>query len=200
MTGVAFERATITRTDMTGVLRDPSVDAQSRADGLAERALDANAWAESGGVFGQPAMFDGEDLRPLSDRLKGLRLPGLSARHACLAGMDLRGVGLQGASLEGSDLRGCDLRGADLRGARLNGVLLNKADLRGANLGALALGKNRSMPVMLIEANLRFARLEGADLEGARLDGADVSGARIDAASLTDEQRLAISPPAAIAA
>ena len=83
---------------------------------------------------------------------------------------------------------------------RLNGALLNKADLRGANLGALAIGKDRSMPVMLIEANLRFARLEGAILDGARLDGADVSGARIDAASLTEEQRQAIPTGADMAA
>jgi uncharacterized protein YjbI with pentapeptide repeats len=56
------------------------------------------------------------------------------------------------------------------------------------------------MPVMLIEANLRFARLEGAILDGARLDGADVSGARIDAASLTEEQRQAIPTGADMAA
>ena len=186
---------------MTGALRAPTADARSRAADLAERALDANAWAESGGVFGAPAAFDGEDLRPLEGRLEGLKLPGMSARHACLAGMNLRGVGLQGAGLEGADLRGADLRGADLRGARLNGALLNKADLRGANLGVLPLGLDRSMPVQLTEASLRYARLEGAILEGAVLEGADVVGARIDAGSLSPAQHQVVGPrPVAAAA
>ena len=56
------------------------------------------------------------------------------------------------------------------------------------------------MPVMLVEANLRFARLEGAMLHGARLDGADVSGARIDPGTLNDEQRRAIATSVAFAA
>jgi len=83
---------------------------------------------------------------------------------------------------------------------RLNGALLNKADLRGANLGALAIGKDRSMPVMLVEASLRFARLEGTLLDGARLDGADVAGARIDATALSDDQRESLRRPVAAAA
>ncbi|QLQ14085.1 MAG: pentapeptide repeat-containing protein [Brevundimonas sp.] len=88
-------------------------------------------------MLGQPAVLDGEDLRPLSDRLKGLKLPGMSARNACLVGLDLRGIGLQGANLEGADLRGVDLRDADLRGARLSKAVLNRADLRGCQLGPL---------------------------------------------------------------
>jgi uncharacterized protein YjbI with pentapeptide repeats len=51
------------------------------------------------------------------------------------------------------------------------------------------------MPAMLVEAILRFARLEGAILDAARLDGADVSGARIDPESLTAEQRQVIRIP-----
>ena len=200
LTGVTLELADTKGADLTGVLRSPGEEALARAEELAERALDANAWAESGGVFGEPATFDGEDLRPLGDRLKDLKLPGLSARHACFAGMDLRGASLQGAGLEGADLRGCDLRGADLRGVRLNGALLNRADLRGANLGALAISKDRFMPATLVEAILRFARLEGTIFDGARLDGADVSGARVDPEALTTEQRQAILTSAEMAA
>jgi uncharacterized protein YjbI with pentapeptide repeats len=200
LTGVTLELADTRGADLTGVLRSPGDEALARAGILAEKALDANAWTESGGVFGEPAVFDGEDLRPLGDRLKDLKLPGLSARHACFAGMDLKGASLQGAGLEGADLRGCDLRGADLRGVRLNGALLNRADLRGANLGALAISKDRFMPAKLVEAILRFARLEGATLDAARLDGADVSGARIDPESLTAEQRQVIRIPDDMAA
>lgn len=200
LTGVTLELADTRGADLTGVLRSPGDEALARAEVLAEKALDANAWTESGGVFGEPAVFDGEDLRPLGDRLKDLKLPGLSARHACFAGMDLKGASLQGAGLEGADLRGCDLRGADLRGVRLNGALLNRADLRGANLGALAISKDRFMPAKLVEAILRFARLEGATLDAARLDGADVSGARIDPESLTAEQRQVIRIPDDMAA
>lgn len=90
LTGVTLELADTKGADLTGVLRSPGDEALARAEVLAEKALDANAWTESGGVFGEPAVFDGEDLRPLGDRLKDLKLPGLSARHACFAGMDLK--------------------------------------------------------------------------------------------------------------
>ena len=70
---------------------------------------------------------------------------------------------------------------------------MNKADLRGANLSALMIGRDRSIPVMLVESSLRFARLEGAELDGARLDGADVPGARTDAASFSEDQRRMIA-------
>jgi uncharacterized protein YjbI with pentapeptide repeats len=176
LTGVAMETANTERTDMTGSLREPTREAMARAAEFMERALDGNAWAESGGVLGGPANFDGEDLRPLGARLKGLKLPALSARGACLVGMDLTGVALQGANLEGADLRGAGLRGADLRGARLGGALLNQADLRGAILSPLPLGGGRSMPVDASHASLRYARLEGTDMTGVNFTGADLRG------------------------
>ncbi len=200
LTGVAVERARTERADLTGALRAPTPEALEQAGALLERALDANAWTESRGVFGAPAQFDGADLRPLGDRLRDLKMPGLSGRGACFVGMDLRGVALQGACLEDADLRGCDLRGADLRAARLSRALLHKADLRGALLEPLPLGGGRSAPVLLIGAGLRYARLEGAALAGARLDGADVSGARIDPGALDDTQRLSLAPAPAAAA
>jgi uncharacterized protein YjbI with pentapeptide repeats len=55
------------------------------------------------------------------------------------------------------------------------------------------------MPVMLVEASLRFARLESAILHEARLEGADLTGARIDADALSDEQRGSILSRAAAA-
>ena len=43
---------------MTGCLREPTLEAITEADALLEQALDANAWAESGGVLGAPANFE----------------------------------------------------------------------------------------------------------------------------------------------
>ena len=114
--------------------------------GMAKRH---QAWCRSGGAEGAPACFDGEDLRPLSSLLKGFMLTAVSAKGACMVGLDLAGAQLQGANLEGADLRAAHLQGADLRGARLTGANLTKADLREALLGPLPLPGGRTNAVNL---------------------------------------------------
>ena len=188
LTDVSMEAARLDRTDLTGALRTPDAASKARAEALLESLKDAMAWAESGGVLGQPAILDGEDLRSLGDRLRGFRLPAVSAPGACFVGMDLRDTGFQGANLTGADLRCADLRGADLRGARLSGAILSKADLGGASLAPLPLSKTRSMPASLARAQLRYARMEACDLTGADLSGADLAGADLTQAVVTAQQ------------
>jgi uncharacterized protein YjbI with pentapeptide repeats len=147
-------------------------------------------WCESGGVEGQPSVFDDVDLRGLGS-ITGLNLTALSAKRAVFYGLNMEGVKLQGAHLEGADLRSVNLRGADLRGARLVGARLNGADLREVQLGPLMLGPERLLPADLTEAVLRSVDFSGADLRRCILAGADLTragmhGAQTRHADFTD--------------
>jgi uncharacterized protein YjbI with pentapeptide repeats len=142
------------------------------ADMLHEHAV----WCETGGIEGQPSVFDDVDLRALGS-ITGLNLTALSAKRAVFYGLNMEGVQLQGAHLEGADLRSTNLRRADLRGARLAGARLNGADLREAQLGPLMLGRERLLPADLTGAVLRGADLSGADIKRAVLVRADLTRA-----------------------
>ena len=177
--------------DMEGALTDRStvgepVDRMPAAEMLREHAR----WCETGGVEGQPSVFDGVDLRPLKS-ITGLNLTALSAKGAVFYGLDMEGVQLQGAHLENADLRSARLCRADLRGARLNGAKLNGADLREAQLGPLLLTADRLLSADLTDAILRGADLTGADLRRAVMVGADLGravlhGAQTRQTDLTD--------------
>lgn len=186
-----FSDAVVTRVDLTRAktigaimdrcLCDPGAEAGARAAGIFVKLAAHREWVTSGGKAGQPAVLDGEDLRPIVD-LAGAFLTAVSARNACLAGMDLRRISLQGALLEGADLRGAILRDADLRGANLTGANLRQADLRRAMFGALPFKIDREKPTVLAEACLRYADLREADLGDTDLTGADLHGAKREAA------------------
>jgi len=181
--------AVLTRVDLSaartrdlilkGCLCDPTPEASQRAALLFVKLASHREWVATGGKSGEPAILDGEDLRPIAG-LAGAFLTAVSARRACLAGVDLGRAALQGAILEGADLRGASLRKADLRGANLAGANLGQADLREALLGALPLKADREKPMRLDRASLRFADLRDTVLEGVDLDEADLHGARRD--------------------
>ncbi|MES2034404.1 MAG: pentapeptide repeat-containing protein [Pseudomonadota bacterium] len=186
ISGVDVASARISGARLDNCLSSPTPEAVARSAALLELAQANQAWCETGGQSGAPARFDGADLRPLGDHLKGFRLTAMSAKGACLVGLDLAGAQLQGANLEGADLRGVSLVKADLRGARLAGANLGKADLRGATLAVLPLGPNRSNPANLGKARARYVQLQMADLMGAVLDGADLRGADLTGARLVN--------------
>lgn len=195
-----FSDAILTRVDLAqartmGVimdrcLSDPSPSASARAAVLFAKLAAHREWVTSGGKSGEPAVLDGEDLRPIAG-MAGAYMTAVSARKACLAGMDLRRISLQGAILEGADLRGAVLRQADLRGADLTGANLGQADLRRAQLSALPFKTDREKITGLDRANLRFADLREVDLGDTDLSTADLHGAR---------RAAAVSAEAAIAA
>jgi uncharacterized protein YjbI with pentapeptide repeats len=167
-----------------------SAQAIASAEGWVALAAANREWCMTGGKAGAPALFDGLDLRPLGARLKGAWLTAMSARGACLIGLDLSGCQLQGANLADADLRGVDFKGADLRGAKLAGANLTKADLRQATFGPLPLPGGRSNPVALTGARLRYVTAMATDFTGAVLDEADLrcadfTGARLGGVSLT---------------
>ena len=187
-----FSDAIVTRVDLTQArtmgavmdrcLCDPGPEASAQAAAIFVKLAAHREWVTTGGKAGQPAVLDGEDLRPIAD-MAGAFLTAVSARNACFAGMDLRRISLQGALLDGADLRGAILRDADLRGANLTAADLRQADLRRAMLGALPFKVDREKPMVLAKACLRYADLRDADLGDTDLAEADLHGARRTAAS-----------------
>lgn len=77
------------------------------------------------------------------------------------------------------DLSGADLSGLDLSGLALGGADLRRARLIGADLSGAVLGRIRGEG-----ADFTGARLSGADLTDAALQGASLGGAQLDGASL----------------
>jgi len=190
LTGVDVGRArSSTGANLAGCLGAPTEAAVARTLELLERAKSNQMWCDTGAKHGSPAIMDGEDLRPLGLRLRGFRLTVMSAKGACLVGLDLTGCQLQGANFEGADLRSVCFKNADLRGARMAGANLTRADFTDAVLAPLPLGAGRENPVNLRAARLRYAVGHGADLTNAVLDdadlrGADFTGANIEGVSL----------------
>jgi uncharacterized protein YjbI with pentapeptide repeats len=191
-----FTDAVLTRVDlaqartmgavMDRCLCDPGAEAAARAALIFVKLAAHREWVTSGGKSGEPAVLDGEDLRPIAD-MAGAFLTAVSARNACLAGMDLRRISLQGALLDGADLRGAILREADLRGASLLGANLKQANLRGALLSALPFKVDREKPTQLAKASLRYADLRDADLGDTDLSDTDLHGARRSAAQVATD-------------
>lgn len=86
---------------------------------------------------------------------------------------------LQGAPLANADLENADLRLADLRGADFSGAQLLNANLSGARLGI-------SPALFGRRANLKGAKMYGAQLPGANLFSANLKGAYLVDANLKD--------------
>jgi uncharacterized protein YjbI with pentapeptide repeats len=97
-----------------------------------------------------------------------------------LQGAQLYGVDLSGIDLHGADLNGAQLREAHLRRAVLHRARLIEADLRWANLDGADLREAN-----LRQADMSGAHLREADMRGAYLREADLSGANLTAANLT---------------
>ena len=182
LSDAVFTRVDLTQTRMKnavmeGCLCDPSADTTQQAAIIFAKLAAHREWVTTGGKSGEPAVLDGQDLRPMGD-LAGAFLTAVSARNACLAGMNLGRIALQGALLDGADLRGVNLRGADLRGANLSGANLGQADLRQSLLSSLPFKADREKITDLTGASLRYADLREADLADTDLSAADLHGAR----------------------
>lgn len=100
----------------------------------------------------------------------------LAAKHANLAGANLRNASLRSANLMGARLIRADMSYSELVDADLSYAELSRAVLVGANL----------QQADLTYAHLTDADLAYADLSGAVLGGADLSGARLDHAIWID--------------
>ena len=138
--------------------------------------------------------------RRFGDAILAAHRSGLSLRGRDMAGADLRGADLRGADLEGALLEQADLSGACLAGSRLVDVALtaavldetdlSDADLSGANLAKVkgrATDFSRSIWArsVVLDADLREARLNGATWRGIRVltgafEAAEFQGATLE--------------------
>lgn len=167
------------------------------------------AEADLSGAVLRDTILDNVDLR-------ASRLEGALCHDAMMPGADLSGVAaagavLQGADLTGGKLDGADFRGADLKEACLEGASAVEADFSTADLQELQASEGADFfrasfrdavavesiwsGSRLVEADLAFCNLEGADfteadLSRAELSGADLRFARLEKASLIEARMI----------
>ncbi len=158
LTGVPVESLPFTQAQLSHCVLDPSQSARDKAPLLMAALEQAHAWVTTAGSRGEPAVLDGEDLRPIAQSLTGLSLAGLSAAGVCAIGVDFSGCRLDGANFEGADLRCAKFDGAILRGASFKNAKLSHARFKSAILEPLILSDGRRHP-----PNFQGAELAGAD-------------------------------------
>lgn len=167
------------------------------------------AEADLSGAVLRDTILDNVDLR-------ASRLEGALCHDAMMPGADLSGVAAAGAVLQGADLTGgrldgADFRGADLKEACLEGASAVEADFSTADLQELQASEGADFfrasfrdavavesiwsGSRLVEADLAFCNLEGADfteadLSRAELTGADLRFARLEKASLVEARLI----------
>ena len=126
-------------------------------------ALDkAQRWAETGGREGSPASFEGEDIRVLTQHMKGRVLTGINLQKTIAVSTDFTGCELQAAKFDGADLRDANFSGADLRGASFAGANLAHANFSKANVSPLDLQSGASIPTIFDGAVLDCANFSEA--------------------------------------
>ena len=119
-------------------------------------------FVRSGGRSGNPASFEGEDIRLLANHMKGRMLTGINLKNSIAVHADFTGCELQAAKFDGADLRGAIFVGADLRGASFAGANLAHAEFVQANLLPLELNSGTSLPTMFDGAILHHADFDRA--------------------------------------
>ncbi|MEW5686963.1 MAG: pentapeptide repeat-containing protein [Pseudomonadota bacterium] len=204
--GARLEGAVLTGAILTGVdvnllglaparlkdcVVDPTAEAIAEALNLLEQAEGMDRWARTSGREGAPARLDGKDLRPLAQRLAGLRMPGLSARNVTAIGVSFKGAQLAGATFDDADLRSADFTEADLRGASFRGANLAHAKFGGSDLSDLALVNGRVRKV-----SLSYAIVVGTGL--LALQHAEELARREDEAARLIELEDATSAPSTL--
>jgi len=137
--GVHLDELTVAPKALRDSVRAPSAAVEERAKILFARLQAHHEWFVANGKKGQPANVDNEDLRPLSEALKGLYLAGLSARNAIAVGVDFSGCQLQAAHFDGADVRAARFIDADLSGTSFRKAKMAHATFRGACIRDLIL-------------------------------------------------------------
>ncbi|HTW36528.1 MAG TPA: pentapeptide repeat-containing protein [Rhizomicrobium sp.] len=165
LTGVNLSDLKVAPEALKGAVTDPSTERVARAEQLKAMVDVHYQWIRTGGREGQPANFDGEDLRPLQSFLAGRHLTGLTARNAIAIGVSFAGCQLQGARFEGADLRDADFSDSDVRAASFRGARLTHARFSKANLRALKLVDGREQSVDLWQALALAEQFSGAELD-----------------------------------
>jgi uncharacterized protein YjbI with pentapeptide repeats len=145
-----------------------------------------------------PPATQGEEAIRQRELVRTRIAAGESLEGADLTGVDLSGIDVQGGRFDGALLAGAHMPdvhaagstwfGAVLAHADLGGADLREARLNGANLGGAKLARARLGKADLTGAVLRHADLSETDLSASMLRDADLSGANLAGASFRDAQ------------
>lgn len=183
LTNVTFKGAVLIGVDMKDLNVPPEALVGCVADvapGMMEKfpelkaRLDAHQeWISTEGFRGAPGIFDGDDLRPLTNLMVGRLLSGLSAKHVIGVGLDFSGCHLQAARFDGADLRDANFTQADLRGASFTGAKLAHAKFERANLSSLQMANGSKIDVNMTGAEARSHQFSKAILNE---DGSSILG------------------------
>lgn len=131
------------------------------------------------GAFFGSALLDDANL--LEARGEGVLMPGVRARQAIIAQVNMPRIVLRRARLDFARLDAGTFTGGDFREAVLAGASLRRANLSDTNFA----GANFS------GADLSYADLSGADCSGADFSGADLSGVKF---ARTDLRNAILDP------
>lgn len=147
--GVNLKELSVPAEALHGCILDVSPEAQAKADMLKAKIASHEHWIAGEGAPGQPAILDGEDLRPLRDYFVGRRLTALSMRGAVAIGANFATSQLHAAKFDNADLRTANFAGCDLRGASFRGANLAHANFAKARLGSLKLANGGELQTVL---------------------------------------------------
>lgn len=164
LTGVNLKELKVPKEALAGCIADVSEEAMAKFGQLKAKLESHHQWI-SGVGQGEPANFDGEDLRPLQKLLVGRLLTGMSARGAICVGIDFSGSHLQATKFEDADLRDANFSNADMRGASLRSTKLAHAKFDKTNLGSLALTNGTMLAPDLTDADATEEQFYAATLE-----------------------------------
>ena len=165
LTGTDVEELNLPPEAFEGCVLDISAAALAKAGRIKAMIAAHEDWIVSNGEKGEPALLDGEDLRPLESFPAGRRLAGLCARRVIAIGVDFSETRLLAAKFDDADLRTADFSGCDLRGASLRGAKLAHARFDRARLGPLKLAQGGEILTDLTAASVTQDQLASAKLD-----------------------------------
>jgi uncharacterized protein YjbI with pentapeptide repeats len=163
MVGVNFKELRVDPARLRNCIVDPTLFSQSRLSRCLAILDESQKWARTNGREGQPASFEGEDIRLLARHMRERALTGINLKRTIAVNTDFTGCELQAAKFDAADLRGANFSGADLRGASFAGANLAHANFTGANLLPLVLESGQK-----IQTNFQDALLDRANFSEAK--------------------------------
>jgi len=147
MIGVNLAEIDLPSQAFTSCLTSPLPSTNERAKMVLETIKAHHQWIVSRGIEGATGIIDGEDLRPIANSLKGLKLSGLSARGVLAVAVDFSDCELQAVKFSGADLRAGCFTNADLSGTDFDHAKLAHACFRNARIRDLSLHNGQTLQV-----------------------------------------------------
>ena len=146
-------------------LTSPLPSANERANAVFATIKAHHQWIVTGGKEGMTGVIDGEDLRPIAQFIKGLKLSGLSARGVNAVAVDFSDCELQAVKFSGADLRAACFANADLSGTDFDNAKLAHATFRNARIHDLALHNGQTLQARAAMAHGTSSQFANANVK-----------------------------------